>query len=156
MQKITTFLTFDNQAEEAIHFYASVFPDSSVNILRRYGAGAPLPEGTLMTATFELAGQTFMALNAGPHFSFSQGISLFVTCNSQEEVDDLWHKLSEGGEPQVCGWLKDKYGVSWQIIPAVLGELMFHSDAATQEKAMQAMMKMDKINIQQLKDAIQQ
>ena len=156
MQKITTFLTFDNQAEEAIHFYASVFPNSRVNILRRYGANMPLPEGTLMTATFELEGQTFMALNAGPHFTFSQGISLFVTCNSQEEVDYLWDKLSEGGEPQVCGWLKDKYGVSWQIIPSALEELMFHSDPATQEKAMQAMMKMDKINIQQLKDAVQQ
>lgn len=116
-KKITTFLTFDDRAEEAVAFYTSVFDDSRILSTNRYGEAGPAPAGTFMSATFELAGQEFMALNGGPSFSFAQGISLFVDCETQEEVDELWERLSEGGEKQPCGWLKDKFGVSWQIIP---------------------------------------
>src|SRR5437867_1473696 len=128
MQKITTFLWFDNQAEEAMNHYVGIFPDSKVLEVTRYGDAGPGPKGTVMTATFQLAGQEFMALNGGPQFKFTEAISLLVRCESQEEVDTLWAKLSEGGEEGPCGWLKDKYGLSWQIDPTVLHEMLQDSD----------------------------
>jgi predicted 3-demethylubiquinone-9 3-methyltransferase (glyoxalase superfamily) len=152
-QKITTFLTFNDQAEEAVNFYTSVFEDSRIVSTARYGEGAPGPKGTLMSATFELAGQEFMALNGGPSFTFAQGISLFVNCESQEEIDDLWEKLSEGGERGPCGWLTDKYGVSWQIVPGVLGEMLNDKDAEKAKRVMDAMLQMGKIDIEGLRQA---
>jgi predicted 3-demethylubiquinone-9 3-methyltransferase (glyoxalase superfamily) len=153
MQKITTFLTFDGQAEEAVDFYTSVFQGSRILSRHRYEAGGRGPEGELMSATFELAGQEFMALNGGSSFSFSQGISLFVDCESQEEVDDLWEKLTEGGEPGPCGWLTDRFGISWQIIPRALGELLADEDPEKAGRVMQAMLKMSKIEIEGLQRA---
>jgi predicted 3-demethylubiquinone-9 3-methyltransferase (glyoxalase superfamily) len=123
MQKITPFLWFDGNAEEAMNFYVSVFKNSKVVSVMRYGEAGPGPKGTVMGATFQLDGQQFHALNGGPKFAFTPAISLFVNCETQQEVDDLWEKLSDGGEKQRCGWLKDKYGLSWQIIPSILGEL---------------------------------
>jgi predicted 3-demethylubiquinone-9 3-methyltransferase (glyoxalase superfamily) len=153
MQKITTFLTFDDQAEEAVNFYTSIFPNSRIVSERRYGPAGPGPEGSLMTASFELDGQEFMALNGGPSFSFSQGISLFVDCEDQAEVDDLWEKLSAGGEPNVCGWLTDKFGVSWQIIPRRLGELLDDDDPEKANRVMEAMLQMGKIEVEGLEAA---
>jgi predicted 3-demethylubiquinone-9 3-methyltransferase (glyoxalase superfamily) len=153
MQRITTFLTFNNQAEEAINLYVSIFPNSRILSINRYGEGAPIPAGTVMSATFELDGQQFTALNGGPHFTFSDGISLFVSCQTQEEVDDLWEKLSAGGSPGPCGWLKDKFGVSWQIIPTVLGELLGDPDPAKAQRVMQAMLQMSKLDIATLRQA---
>ncbi len=153
MQKITTFLTFDDQAEEAVRFYTSIFPDSRIVSERRYGPAGPGPEGSLMTASFELAGQEFMALNGGPSFSFAQGISLFVDCEEQAEVDELWEKLSAGGEPNVCGWLTDRFGVSWQIIPRRLGELLDDDDPEKASRVMEAMLGMGKIDVAELEAA---
>jgi predicted 3-demethylubiquinone-9 3-methyltransferase (glyoxalase superfamily) len=153
MQKITTFLTFNDQAEEAINFYTSVFENSKIASTTLYGEAGPGPEGTLMTASFELEGQEFMALNGGPSFTFSQGISLFVDCETQEEVDELWEKLSDEGEKGPCGWLTDKYGVSWQIIPRVLGEMLRDKDAEKSQRVMKAMLQMGKIDIEGLKQA---
>ncbi|HSK14993.1 MAG TPA: VOC family protein [Gaiellaceae bacterium] len=154
MQTITTFLTFENQAEEAVALYTSVFPDSRVVSARRYGANGLGPEGSLMTAEFELAGQRFMALNGGPSFAFSQGISLFVSCETQEEVDELWEKLTAGGgEPGPCGWLTDRFGVSWQIVPRALGELLGDPDPEKAGRVMQAMLGMGKIEIDGLRRA---
>jgi predicted 3-demethylubiquinone-9 3-methyltransferase (glyoxalase superfamily) len=153
MQNITTFLTFDDQAEEAVNFYTSIFPNSRIVNTTRYGEASPGPEGSLMTATFELAGQEFMALNGGPSFTFSQGISLFVSCDTQEEVDELWEKLSEGGEKGPCGWLTDKYGVSWQVIPRILGELLHDEDPEKSQRVMNAMLQMSKIEIEGLRRA---
>lgn len=153
MQKITTFLTFNNQAEEAAKFYTSIFKNSKIKNVSRYGEGGPMPAGTVMSAIFEIEGQSFYALNGGPHFTFSDGISLFVNCSSQEEVDELWEKLTEGGQPGPCGWLKDKFGVSWQIIPTVLGELMQDKNPAKAANVMQAMMQMGKIDIATLQAA---
>ena len=153
MQKVTTFLTFDDQAEEAVRFYTSIFPDSRIVSERRYGPAGPGREGSLMTASFELAGQEFMALNGGSSFSFSQGISLFVDCEDQAEVDELWEKLSAGGEPNVCGWLTDKFGLSWQIIPRRLGELLDDDDPERANRVMEAMLGMDKIDIEGLEAA---
>lgn len=152
-RKITTFLTFDDRAEEAVAFYTSVFGDSRILSTNRYGEAGPAPAGTFMSATFELAGQEFMALNGGPSFSFAQGISLFVDCETQEEVDELWDKLSEGGEKQPCGWLKDKFGVSWQIIPRALGELLNDDDPEKARRVMEAMLGMSKIEIEGLRRA---
>jgi predicted 3-demethylubiquinone-9 3-methyltransferase (glyoxalase superfamily) len=152
-KKITTFLTFDGRAEEAVDFYTSIFANSNVTSTSRYGAAGPGPEGSLMTATFELAGQEFMALNGGPSFTFSQGISLFVDCETQEEVDELWEKLSEGGEKGPCGWLTDKFGVSWQIIPRALGELLGDPDPERSRRVMEAMLQMGKIEIEGLREA---
>ena len=152
-KKITTFLTFDDQAEEAVSFYTSVFPDSRIVGTRRHGDAGPGPAGQLMTATFELAGQEFMALNGGPSFTFAQGISLFVDCETQEEVDDLWERLSEGGEKGPCGWLEDRYGVSWQIIPRALGEMLGDEDPERAERVMNAMLQMTKIEIEGLRAA---
>lgn len=153
MQKITTFLTFNDQAEEAMNLYVSVFKDSKVLSVRRYGDAGPGAKGSFMTGVFEIAGQKFMVLNGGPYFTFAQGISLFVNCESQEEVDELWDKLSEGGEQQRCGWVKDRFGVSWQIIPSVLGELLGDKDPQKAKRVMEAMLTMEKIDIKALKQA---
>jgi predicted 3-demethylubiquinone-9 3-methyltransferase (glyoxalase superfamily) len=152
-KKITTFLTFDDRAEEAVDFYTSIFDGSRILSTSRYGAAGPGPEGSLMTATFELAGQEFMALNGGPSFTFSQGISLFVDCETQEEVDELWEKLSEGGEKGPCGWLTDRFGVSWQVVPRALGELLNDPDPEKANRVMQAMLQMGKIDIDGLRRA---
>src|SRR5713226_4442789 len=128
MQKITPFITYNNQAEEAVNLYVSIFKNSKIVSLNRYGEGGPGPQGSVMSATFQLEGQEFMVLNGGPHFTFTDGISLFVSCKTQAEVDELWEKLSEGGEKGPCGWLKDRFGVSWQIIPTALGELLQDKD----------------------------
>lgn len=156
MQKITTFLTFNNQAEEAVNLYVSIFPNARILHINRYGEGAPVPAGTVMSAAFELEGQQFTALNGGPHFTFSDGISLFVNCQSQEEVDELWEKLSAGGAPGRCGWLKDRFGVSWQIIPSALGELLGDPDPVKAQRVMGAMLQMSKIDIAALRRAYEQ
>ena len=153
MQKITTFLWFDQQAEEAMNLYVSLFKNSKVLSVSRYPEGGPMPAGTLMTATFQLDGQEFMALNGGPEFKFTEAVSLFVTCETQAEVDHFWDHLSEGGEKSRCGWLKDRFGLSWQIVPTALGELMGDPDPAKSQRVMQAMLKMVKIDIQGLRDA---
>ena len=156
MQKITPFLWFDNNAEEAINFYVSIFKNSKVLSMNRYGDAGPGPKGTAMSATFQLEGQQFMALNGGPHFSFSPAISLFVNCETQQEVDELWEKLSAGGKKERCGWLKDKYGLSWQIIPSALGKMLSDRDPQKSKRVMKAMLQMDKIDIQGLKQAYEQ
>ncbi|HEX9136094.1 MAG TPA: VOC family protein [Nitrospirota bacterium] len=153
MQKITPFLWFDGKTEEAMNLYVSIFKNSKVVSISRYGEGGPGPKGTVMSATFQLEGQQFMALNGGPHFTFSPAISFFVNCETQEEVDELWEKLSEGGQKERCGWLKDKYGVSWQIIPSVLGKLLSDPDPEKSKRVMQAMLQMNKIDIEKLKEA---
>ena len=156
MQKITPFLWFDDNAEEAMNFYVSVFKNSKIVTVTRYGKGGPLPEGTVFTVSFELDGQEFSALNGGPIFTFSEAISFYVNCETQQEVDELWEKLSEGGEKGRCGWLKDKYGLSWQIIPTVLIELMQDKDAEKARRVTEAMMQMDKIDIKALQEAYEQ
>ena len=153
MQKIVTFLWFDNQAEEAANLYVSVFKNSKIGTVRRYGKAGPGPEGSVMTAAFQLEGQEFYAVNAGPHFKFTPAISLFVNCESQEEVDELWEKLSAGGRKDRCGWLQDKYGLSWQIIPTALGKLMSDPDPEKSSRVMKAMLQMDKIDINRLEEA---
>lgn len=154
MQKITTYLWFDNDAEEAINFYTSIFNNSRIVNVSRYPEGGPGPAGTMMSATFELEGQQFMALNGGPHFKFNEAISLFVDCTSQEEVDTLWNRLLEGGgQESMCGWLKDRFGLSWQIVPRQLGELMGDPDPAKAQRVMQAMLQMQKIDIAGLQRA---
>lgn len=153
MQKITPFLWFDGNAEEAINFYVNIFKNSQILSMSRYGEGGPVQAGTVMIGVFDLEGQRFMALNGGPTPTFSPAISFFVDCVTQDEVDDLWYKLSEGGQTQQCGWLKDKFGVSWQIIPSALGELMNDPDPLKAGRVMQAMMKMTKIDILQLQRA---
>jgi predicted 3-demethylubiquinone-9 3-methyltransferase (glyoxalase superfamily) len=156
MQKITTFLWFDDKAEEAMNFYVSIFKNSKVLSVRRYGAAGPGPKGSVMTATFRLDGQNFMALNGGPLFTFSPAISLYVNCETQDEVDDLWKKLSDGGKKERCGWLKDKFGLSWQIVPSALGEMLGDKDPERAKRVMQAMLQMDKIDINVLKRACDQ
>jgi predicted 3-demethylubiquinone-9 3-methyltransferase (glyoxalase superfamily) len=153
MQKITPFLWFDNQAEEAMSFYVSIFKNSKVGKVSRYGDAGPGPKGTVMSATFQLEGQEFMALNGGPLFRFTEAISLFVDCKTQEEVDELWEKLSAGGQPSRCGWLKDKFGLSWQIIPSALMEMLQDKDPAKSKRVMQAMLQMSKIDVAGLKRA---
>lgn len=154
MQKITPFLWFDDKAEEAMNFYVSIFKNSKTGRIAHYGESGPGPKGTVMSATFELDGQEFFALNGGPHFSFSPAISFFVNCETQEEVDEFWEKLSAGGEKQKrCGWLKDKYGVSWQIVPSILGKLLQDEDAGISKRVMNAMMQMDKLDIKRLEQA---
>jgi predicted 3-demethylubiquinone-9 3-methyltransferase (glyoxalase superfamily) len=156
MPKITPFLWFDDKAEEAMKFYTSVFKNSKVGRIARYGEAGPGPKGAVMSATFQLDGQDFMALNGGPLFTFSPAISFFVNCETQKEVDELWERLSEGGEKQRCGWLKDKYGVSWQIIPSALGEMLHDKDPEKSKNVMNAMLKMNKIDIQGLRQAYEQ
>jgi predicted 3-demethylubiquinone-9 3-methyltransferase (glyoxalase superfamily) len=155
-QKITPFLWFDDKAEEAMNFYVSIFPNSKILSVTRYGEGGPGPKGTVMIAAFELDGQKFTALNGGPQFTFTEAISFYVDCKTQQEVDELWEKLSEGGEKGRCGWLKDKYGLSWQIVPTVLGELMRDKDPEKSQRVMKAMLKMNKIDIKILKQAYDQ
>jgi predicted 3-demethylubiquinone-9 3-methyltransferase (glyoxalase superfamily) len=161
MQKISPFLWFNNQAEEAVNFYVSVFKDGSIVNVARYGEeGAKVsgrPEGTVMTVTFELHGQEFIALNGGPEFTFSQAISFVVNCETQAEIDHLWQKLpSGGGEIQRCGWLKDKFGVAWQVVPTILGEMLQDKDPKKSERVMRAMLQMDKLDIRALKEAYEQ
>jgi len=152
MQKITPFLWFDDKAEEAMNFYLAIFKNSKVGNIYRNGDSAG-GSGKVMSVTFELDGQPFMAMNGGPHFTFSPAISMFVNCETQSEVDELWEKLSAGGEKSRCGWLKDKYGLSWQIIPSALGTLLHDKDAAKAKRVMQAMMQMTKIDIKALQQA---
>jgi predicted 3-demethylubiquinone-9 3-methyltransferase (glyoxalase superfamily) len=153
MPKITPFLWFNDQAEEAMNFYTSIFKNSKVGTVSRYPEGAPGPAGKVMSATFQLEGQEFMALNGGPLFKFTEAISFFVTCETQQEVDDLWAKLSAGGEESQCGWLKDKFGLSWQIIPSALGKMLGDKDREKAKRVMQAMLKMKKIDIAGLQRA---
>lgn len=156
MQRITPFLWFDDKAEEAMNFYTSIFEDSQIVSVTQYGEAGPAAKGTVMSATFRLNGQEFIALNGGPRFTFTEAISLFVTCETQQEVDELWEKLSEGGETQQCGWLKDKYGLSWQIVPTVLGEMLKDADAEKSRRVMEAMLQMDKLDVQTLRQAYEQ
>ena len=153
MQKITTFLTFNDQAETAVNLYTSLFKDSKILNVHRYGDGGPGPKGAVMSIAFQLAGQPFMALNGGPTFRFAQGISLFVNCEDQAEIDTLWEKLSEGGAPGRCGWLTDRFGVAWQIIPSILGQLLGNPDPAKAKRAVEAMLQMGKLDIARLQAA---
>ena len=152
-QKITPFLWFNDNAEEAMNFYTSIFKNSKIGSVARYGEGGPGPKGSVMTATFQIEGQEFIALNGGPHFKFTEAISFVVDCKTQEEVDEFWEKLSAGGEKSRCGWLKDKFGLSWQIVPDTLGKLMQDKDPEKSKRVMQAMMKMDKLIIADLQKA---
>jgi predicted 3-demethylubiquinone-9 3-methyltransferase (glyoxalase superfamily) len=153
MQKITPFLWFDDKAEEAANFYISIFKNSKILNIARYGEAGPGPKGTVMLVTFELEGQPFMALNGGPHYTFSPAISLFVDCETQAEVDELWDKLSAGGSEVQCGWLKDKFGLSWQIIPKTLMELMQDKDPVKSQRVFKAMLQMTKIDVEGLRRA---
>ena len=153
MQRITPFLWFDSQAEEAMNFYVSVFKNSKVLSVSRYGDAGPGPKGSVMTANFELDGQEFIALNGGPLFTFTEAISFVVHCDTQREVDDFWSKLSEGGKEVQCGWLKDRYGLSWQIVPRVLSELMKDKDPQKTNRVMKALLQMKKIDIAALQRA---
>jgi predicted 3-demethylubiquinone-9 3-methyltransferase (glyoxalase superfamily) len=160
MQKITPCLWFDNQAEEAAKLYVSIFKNSKIGNMTRYGdAGAEVsgrPKGSVMTVTFEIEGQEFVALNGGPHFTFSEAISLMVKCDTQMEIDEMWEKLSQGGEKVQCGWLKDKYGLSWQIVSLVWDEMLRDKDARKSERVMKAILQMTKPDIKTLKQAYEQ
>ena len=160
MQKITPCLWFDNQAEEAAKFYASIFKNSKIGNMTRYGeAGAKVsgrPNGSVMTVTFEIEGQEFVALNGGPHFTFSEAVSLMVKCETQKEIDEMWEKLSQGGEKGQCGWLKDKYGLSWQIVSPVWDEMLRDKDVKKSERVMKAILQMTKPDIKTLKQAYEQ
>ena len=157
MQKITPCLWFDNQAEEAVHFYCSIFKDAQIKTVNRYDeAGSKVsgkPAGSVMTMNFELHGQEYLALNGGPHFKFSEAVSFIVNCETQEEVDHFWNKLSEGGQEQQCGWLKDKFGLSWQIVPTILPELLSSGEPEKARRVMEAMLTMIKIDIESLRRA---
>ena len=160
MHKITPFLWFDGQAEEAVDFYTSIFENSKIMNVARYdeeGAKASgRAKGTVMTMTFQLNGQEFIALNGGPVFKFTEAISFFVNCETQEEIDELWKKLTEGGEEGQCGWLKDRFGLSWQIVPTALGEMLADKDPEKAQRVMKAMPQMKKIDIERLKQAYEQ
>ena len=153
MQKITPFLWFDGKAEEAANFYVSIFKNSKLGAVTRYGDAGPGPKGTVMIATFQLDGQDFIALNGGPQFKFNHAISFVVNCETQEEVDEFWEKLTEGGEEIQCGWLKDKFGLSWQIVPTILPKLIGDQDAKKSQSVTKAMLQMKKIDIEALKQA---
>lgn len=153
MQKITPFLWFDNQAEEAAKFYVSIFKNSKLLTLTRYGKTGPGAKGSVMTAKFELNGQEFVALNGGPLFKFNESISFVVNCETQEEIDYFWKALSADGEENRCGWLKDKFGLSWQIVPTALQEMVDAKDPARSDRVMQALMQMDKLDVAKLKQA---
>ncbi len=153
IQKITPFLWFDHQAEEAASFYASIFPNSRILKVIRYGRAGPGPAGSAMTVEFELEGQSFVALNGGSHFKFTEAISFVVNCQTQEEVDDYWEKLCEGGTPVECGWLKDKFGLSWQIVPTALPKLLSDPDPEKAQRVMKAMLTMKKLDISALEQA---
>jgi predicted 3-demethylubiquinone-9 3-methyltransferase (glyoxalase superfamily) len=156
MQKITPFLWFDGTAEQAMTFYVSIFTNSRVVSVTRWGEGGPGPKGTVMSATFELEGQRFFALNGGPEFRFTPAISFVVSCETQQEVDDLWEKLSAGGETQRCGWLRDRFGLSWQIIPSILGPMLQDADPGRARRVMNAMLGMDRLDIARLTQAYHQ
>jgi predicted 3-demethylubiquinone-9 3-methyltransferase (glyoxalase superfamily) len=157
MQKITPFLWFDNNAEEAMNFYTSVFENSKIGKVSRYPEGSPGPAGSVMTGTFQIAGQEFIVLNGGPQFKFTEAVSFVVNCESQEEIDKYWNKLTaDGGKEVECGWLKDKFGLSWQITPTILYELLSNPDREKSKRAMQAMMNMKKIDIEGIKRAAEQ
>ena len=153
MQKITPFLWFNNDLEEAMNLYVSLFKNSKIVSVNRSGEAGPGPKGTVMSATFELDGQKFLALNGGPHFTFTPAISMFVNCETQDEIDELWEKLSAGGEKSRCGWLKDKFGLSWQIVPAGLGDMLQDKNPQKAKNTMQAMLQMGKLDIEKLRDA---
>jgi predicted 3-demethylubiquinone-9 3-methyltransferase (glyoxalase superfamily) len=156
MQKITPFLWYDNNAEEAVNHYISIFKNSKITKIARYGDAGPGPKGSVMTIAFQLEGQDFIALNGGPIFKFNEAISFSVDCKTQQEVDELWEKLSAGGQPSQCGWLKDKYGVSWQIVPSILVEMLQDKDTEKSKRVMQAMMQMRKIDIAAVQRAYEQ
>ena len=156
MQKIKPFLWFDNQAEEAANFYTSIFKNSKLGKITRCGEAGPGPKGSALTVAFQLDGQNFIALNGGPKFKFTEAVSFSVDCKTQQEVDEFWEKLSAGGEEQQCGWLKDKYGLSWQIVPTVLPKLLQNKDAKKAQRVMQAMLQMRKIDINTLEQAAEQ
>ena len=156
MQKIMPFLWFDDQAEEAARFYTSVFKNSKLGNVSRYGDTGPGPKGRVMVAQFQLEGQDFLALNGGPQFKFTEAVSFVVNCETQNEVDYFWEKLSEGGRTSQCGWLKDKFGLSWQIVPTAMGRLLGGKDPAKSQRAMQAMLQMTKIDIAALQRAYDQ
>jgi predicted 3-demethylubiquinone-9 3-methyltransferase (glyoxalase superfamily) len=153
MQKITPFLWFDGKAEEAMNFYTSIFPNSKVKDIVRYGEAGPGPKGTVMTATFDLEGQAFIALNGGPQFSFTPAISFVVNCRTQDEIDNYWEKLSAGGKEIECGWLTDRFGLSWQIVPETIGQLLKGNDPARSRRVMNALLKMKKLDIRELERA---
>jgi predicted 3-demethylubiquinone-9 3-methyltransferase (glyoxalase superfamily) len=153
MQNITPFLWFDNNAEEAVNYYTSIFKNSKIKSMSRYGEAGPGPKGTVMAASFEINGLEFTALNGGPIFKFTEAISFVINCETQEEVDLYWEKLSEGGQKSRCGWLKDKFGLSWQVVPVILSQLMSDTDAKKSQRVMQAMLKMDKLDIAVLQRA---
>jgi predicted 3-demethylubiquinone-9 3-methyltransferase (glyoxalase superfamily) len=153
MQKITPFLWFDGNAEEAANFYISIFKNSKMGKISRYGDAGPGPKGSAMSVTFQIEGQEFFALNGGPKFKFTPAISFFINCETQQEVDELWEKLSAGGRTDRCGWLQDKFGLSWQIIPTVLGQLLGDKDPQRAKRAMQAMLQMTKLDIKKLQQA---
>ena len=153
MPKITPFLWFDTEGEEAAEFYTSLFPNSRIVQIQRYGAGAPRPEGTAMTVDFELDGERLVALNGGPRYTFTEAVSFLVSCDTQEEVDRYWDALCEGGEPGACGWLKDRFGLSWQVVPTALGRLLGDPDREKSQRVMQAMLGMKKIVIEELEQA---
>ena len=153
MQNITPCLWFDTDGEDAANFYTSIFPNSKIQHIARYGSSGPRPEGTVMTVSFELDGQEFLALNGGPQFEFSEAISFQVSCKDQDEVDKYWNELSEGGEEGPCGWLKDKFGLSWQIVPTALPELLSNPDKEKAQRVMAAMLEMKKIEIDELERA---
>jgi predicted 3-demethylubiquinone-9 3-methyltransferase (glyoxalase superfamily) len=156
MQKITPFLWFDTQAEEAVNFYTSIFKNSKIGTVTRFGEAGPRPKGMVLTATFQLEGQEFTALNGGPEFKFTPAISLCVSCATQEEVDYYWEKLSEGGEKGQCGWLTDKFGVSWQVVPTILGQMLSDPDAEKSRRVTKALLQMTKLDIGRLKQAYEQ
>lgn len=151
--QITPFLWFDHQAQEAAQFYCSIFPNSKSDDVTTDGEGAPVPAGNITSVSFELEGQPFIAFNGGPHYTFSPAISLYVSCQTQAEVDELWEKLSHGSQERQCGWIKDKFGVSWQIIPTVLGEMLGDPDKTKANNVLQAMLQMEKIDIDKLRAA---
>src|SRR5215471_1998969 len=150
MPKITPFLWFDNQAEEAANFYVSIFKNSKIVNIARYGDAGPGPKGSVLTVVFQLDGREFIALNGGPHFKFTEAISFSVDCKTQREIDEYWEKLSAGGQESQCGWLKDKYGLSWQIVPAALGGMMSDPDPQKSNRVMEALLKMKKLDIGEL------
>jgi predicted 3-demethylubiquinone-9 3-methyltransferase (glyoxalase superfamily) len=153
VQKITPFLWYDHQAEDAANFYVAIFPNSKIVKVSRYGEGGPGPAGTAMTVEFQLEGQTFIALNGGPHFKFTEAVSFVVNCQDQKEVDFYWDRLSAGGGEVQCGWLKDKFGLSWQVVPAALGKLMSSPDPERSKRVVKAFMAMKKLDIQTLQQA---
>jgi predicted 3-demethylubiquinone-9 3-methyltransferase (glyoxalase superfamily) len=153
IQKITPFLWFESHAEEAANFYTSIFRNSKILNVTRYGEGAPKPKGSVMTIAFELDGQKFMGINGGPYVTFNDAISFVVNCETQDEIDYFWKRLTDGGQEVRCGWLKDKYGVSWQVVPTALGELLTSRDAAKSQRVMNALMQMMKLDIETLRNA---